>query len=119
MNFLVITDDLYTDTLTPELKKLYSAYQTILSKRSEFRDIKRFRNSKSEFFIKSYNIKCQELASTIKYINYCPKKQKFIVRPTVDGKRIYLGSEKDFDDACWLLSEYLKIKMQEKNETVH
>lgn len=107
MNFLVITDELQLESLSPELKRLYEMYQKILSKRTLYQTIRPFKDKRPSV----YNEQCKRLAATVRYITYRVDRQCFDVRPTVNGKRVWLGSEKDFDNACWLLSEYLKLKI--------
>lgn len=107
MNFLIITNELQLEELSPELRKIYNAYQGILKKRTEFYSLRGLQITNPSL----YDRECKRLASTTKYISYRADRKTFIVRPTVDYKRVFLGSEKSFDDACYLLSEYLKMRI--------
>lgn len=92
----------HQDILSPGLRRIISSKQQA----SRFEQIVRSFPIESE----SYIVACQQLARTVKGISFCKTRKVFTVRPTIDGKRIFVGNEKSFDDAKHLLHSFLQYK---------
>lgn len=92
----------HQDILSPGLRKVVS----LNKQASRFEQIVRSFPIESEQYI----IACQQLARTERGISFCKTRRVFTVRPTIDGKRIFIGNEKNFDDAKHLLHSFLQYK---------
>jgi hypothetical protein len=112
MNYLVISDELIVNSLSSELKKVYDRYIDSLTLRTEFDELR------SKFLSRQmsqvwYNSKCVELTKKVKHMTFDLRRGHFIIRPTIDKKRTYLGASNNFDEACGFMSEYLKAKIEQ------
>lgn len=104
MALLLIDENFDSSQLSDSLKKLYKIYLQNLEKRTSFERLALLRHKNIEL----YKEKCLQLSKGVKYINFVKTKVIFEVRPIVEGKRKYLGSFTNFDDACEALAYYLK-----------
>lgn len=112
---LIINDETQLENVPEDLRNLFLAYKRMLEKRSEFKKhLDEYRVGKIQK--DKFDHICKFLCSFIKYISYRKDKEVFEIRPRTGTKKYtFLGAVKSLDDACEILSEYLKTKMNDNS----
>ena len=101
---LLIDKEFDPKQLTPDLQRVYANYLALIAQKSAFKVLFPMRKRNPEVYAKQ----CVILTSKVKYICYDQRRQHFTVRPSINGKRIYLGATEDFDDACDMLKLFIQ-----------